>query len=396
MIDDDKIHKDGRGRKKGRNEAAANRAEANGAAANGAEANGAEANGAEATGAASNGAASNGAVTTGTASNGAASTSAAAQARGEEGKSGLRAAPVIAGGVAATTAAFLCSFFGVYGTVIGTGAISVLSTVGSELYLRSLRRSREAARRAKARAAALTESKGGGRSKGRTAVLDVPAESRQSTATQQPTAVYRRPTAVPGAVPHGSAADPTTRRILSNADQPTDYLGVPDRAGTAEGGEAGSASDPATGRGLLRRRWLVLAATSAVVFGIGLLVLTGFELVKGESLNGQGRSTVGAIIGDRGPSDSGDGAGDGRDGDTPATTEGRAPAETVDPSGGATPGEDVPQPSEEQGGGLPTGEQSVEPSEPAGEPEPTEADEPTTAPPEQPAEPEAGDAAPAP
>src|SRR5690606_19488862 len=68
---------------------------------------------------------------------------------GEKEKSGLRPAQIVAGGVAATTAAFLCSFLGVYGTVIGAGAISVLSTVGSELYLRSARKSKEAAKKAK-------------------------------------------------------------------------------------------------------------------------------------------------------------------------------------------------------------------------------------------------------
>ncbi|MBB3050272.1 hypothetical protein FHS23_001267 [Prauserella isguenensis] len=291
-------------------------------------------------------------------------------------KTGLRPAPVIAGGIAATTAAFLCSFFGVYGTVIGAGAISVLSTVGSELYLRSMRRSREAARRAKAKAAALAEAKSGGRAKGRTVVM------RQSAATD--TARY------------GQAAEPTTRRILSNADQPTDYLGVPSHTDAT-----GAASDTTTGGGLLRRRWPVLAATSAVVFGIGMLVLTGFELATGESLNGQGRSTVSAIVGDRdhSGSDSGDvdvDVDDQRDGDAPATQQDGDPADPANPTGEATPTQEEPQPSEEPGSERPDQQQPADEQEQVEEPEPTEVEEPTEATPEQPTAPEPNEATPAP
>lgn len=290
-------------------------------------------------------------------------------------KSGLRPAPVIAGGIAATTAAFLCSFFGVYGTVIGAGAISVLSTVGSELYLRSMRRSREAARRAKAKAAALAEAKSGGRAKGRTAVM------RQPAATD--TAGY------------GRSAEPTTRRILSNADQPTDYLGVPSHPDAAGAASADTASDTGV-RGLLRRRWPVLAATSAVVFGIGMLVLTGFELATGESLNGQGRSTVSAIVGDRGPSGSGDDVDDQRDGDAPATQQDGDPGGPADSTGESRPTEQTPQPSEEQGSERPDQQLPADEQELPQQPEPTEAEEPTEAPPEEPAEPEPNEATPAP
>jgi hypothetical protein len=54
---------------------------------------------------------------------------------------------VAAAALAAITAAFLGSSLGVYGTVLGAGLISVATTVGSEIYLRSLRRTKEAARR---------------------------------------------------------------------------------------------------------------------------------------------------------------------------------------------------------------------------------------------------------
>ncbi|GAA1199561.1 hypothetical protein [Prauserella alba] len=376
MTDDDKIHEDGRARRTGQGAAegrgAANHGAAPGrpGAADAGPGGRAAGHGAAATGGATTGAAATGAAATG----GAATGGAADPADDEKDKTGLRPAPVIAGGVAATTAAFLCSFFGVYGTVIGAGAISVLSTVGSELYLRSLRRSREAARKAKAKAAALAEAKTGGRARDRTAVI-------------------RRPTTMPGAA-HGQT-EPTTRRILSNADQPTDRLPVGGFPAPQQArGEVDAAKDTSAGmRGLLRRRWPVLAATSVVVFGIGMLVLTGFELATGGSLNGQGRSTVSAIIGDRDSSDSRDDGRDGRDGgDAPATPGDDAPAEPADPTGEATPTEEAPQPSEEQGE-QPGGDQPTEEPEPTDEP--TEVEQPTVTP-EQPAEPEEDAATPAP
>lgn len=66
-----------------------------------------------------------------------------------ERKNTIRPAQVVAAGLAALTAAFLGSTLGVYGTVIGAGVVSVLTTVGSEFYLRSLERTAQAARRSR-------------------------------------------------------------------------------------------------------------------------------------------------------------------------------------------------------------------------------------------------------
>jgi hypothetical protein len=54
---------------------------------------------------------------------------------------------VAASSAAAVSAAVLCSFFGVAGTVIGTAVASVLATVGSALYVHSLRRTKARLRR---------------------------------------------------------------------------------------------------------------------------------------------------------------------------------------------------------------------------------------------------------
>src|SRR5213080_4654318 len=72
-----------------------------------------------------------------------------ATAEEKEEKSGLRIAQVMAAALAAVTAALLGSTLGVAGTVVGAGVASVVSTVGGELYLRSLQRTREAALKAR-------------------------------------------------------------------------------------------------------------------------------------------------------------------------------------------------------------------------------------------------------
>src|ERR1700716_3764231 len=71
-------------------------------------------------------------------------------------KSGIRMAQVAAAALAAVTAALLGSTLGVAGTVLGAGVASVVTTVGAELYLRSMRRTRAAAQRARELARALT------------------------------------------------------------------------------------------------------------------------------------------------------------------------------------------------------------------------------------------------
>lgn len=59
----------------------------------------------------------------------------------------LSIAQVTASSLAAISAAVVCSFFGVAGTVIGTAATSLIATIGSALYSYSLRRTKARLRR---------------------------------------------------------------------------------------------------------------------------------------------------------------------------------------------------------------------------------------------------------
>lgn len=64
---------------------------------------------------------------------------------------GVRPSQVLAGALAAVTAALLGSKMGVAGTVLGAGLASVITTVGAALYLRSLERTRQRMQAVRAR-----------------------------------------------------------------------------------------------------------------------------------------------------------------------------------------------------------------------------------------------------
>jgi hypothetical protein len=67
--------------------------------------------------------------------------------KAERGRLQLSTAQVAASALASISAAVLCSFFGVAGTVIGTAITSLVATVGSALYSYSLGRTKERLRR---------------------------------------------------------------------------------------------------------------------------------------------------------------------------------------------------------------------------------------------------------
>ena len=140
---------------------------------------------------------------------------------------------VLAGAGAAVTSAVIGSFFGVAGTVVGAAVGSVASTVATELYQRSLDRTRE---RILARLRA-----GSGRS--------------------------------------GGSSDDGGHEDGHSEDRP--------------------AEDEPTPHGPSRRRrgMLGLVTATAVVFLIGMLVVTGVELLKGSTVAGQPGTSVGSVLG---------------------------------------------------------------------------------------------------
>jgi hypothetical protein len=157
----------------------------------------------------------------------------AAASEEKEEKSGLRIAQVLAAALAAVTAALLGSTLGVAGTVVGAGVASVVSTVGSELYLRSLQRTREAALKARALA----------------------------------TSGIRR---------RGHAVD--------LADQPTVQLKPP-------------ADETRLSSRLRKLRWPLIIGTSAVAFVVAIVSMVGVDAATGGKVAGGTGDSVGKIFG---------------------------------------------------------------------------------------------------
>ncbi|WP_033261594.1 hypothetical protein [Amycolatopsis vancoresmycina] len=161
----------------------------------------------------------------------------AAASEKKEEKAGLRIAQVLAAALAAVTAALLGSTLGVAGTVIGAGVASVVSTVGSELYLRSLERTRAAALRARQLATSGIRRRG-----------------------------HAEPSPVPAEVPI--------------TDQPTVQL-----------------AKPATESRLRKLRWPLIIGTSVVAFAVAILSMVGVDAATGGKVAGGTGASVGKIFG---------------------------------------------------------------------------------------------------
>jgi hypothetical protein len=158
----------------------------------------------------------------------------------------VRTSQVLAGALAAVTAALIGSTMGVAGTVVGAGLASVISTVGGTLYLRSIQRTRDGVRTVRAKVV--------GRSGGATVLV--------STDDSEP-------------VP-----------------EPGDEVEASDEPVAEE-------RPPAEKR---RLRWPVLVVTTVAAFALGMAAVTGVEWLRGESLSGGSGTTFGSVVAPHGSS----------------------------------------------------------------------------------------------
>lgn len=175
----------------------------------------------------------------------------------------IRISQVLAGAMAAVTAALIGSTMGVAGTVVGAGLASVISTVGGALYLRSIERTKESVR-------TVVKAKVVGRSGGATVLV--------------------------------SDDKPATGEVV-DADAEPEEVGE-QRAENAEDEQTSDDRPPVTRR---RLRWPVLVVTSLAAFALGMLVITGVEWLRGEPLSGGSGTTVDSIVEPHRDSGGGDG-----------------------------------------------------------------------------------------
>jgi hypothetical protein len=228
---------------------------------------------------------------------------------------------VAGGALASVTAAYLGSHLGVAGTFWGAGLSSVVVSVGGAVYQRSLERTRAraslaAARtaltRAKSQSLALRQLNGkpGEHTVARTKLSAEElgrlrrARSPQAVApvtadpSQQETYKFRPlPNAVlPGM--HWPAGEPVVDPPQdTDSSQPTVRIEHDEALA-----EPAQPSDPAPSTKLVskrtlltvpskRIRWVVVAATSTIVFVVCVLLITGFEEITGKPLSGGQRGT---------------------------------------------------------------------------------------------------------
>jgi hypothetical protein len=168
----------------------------------------------------------------------------------EEVEGKVKFSQVLAGALAAVTAALIGSTMGVGGTVAGAGLASVISTVGGTLYLRSIQRTSESVRTVRAKVI--------GKSGGSTVLV---------------------------------------------ADEDPEEPAPGEEVEAVEVTEAAEAVDPAAeDRPPARKRrspWPVLVATTVAAFALGMLAVTGVEWLRGESLSGGSGTTFGSIVAPR-------------------------------------------------------------------------------------------------
>lgn len=195
----------------------------------------------------------------------------------------IRISQVLAGALAAVTAALIGSTMGVAGTVVGAGVASVISTIGGTLYLKSIQRTRESVRTVHAKVV--------GRSGGATVLVT----------TDDPD-----PAPTPGEEVEAEAAEPAGEEPVAN-----------DR--------------PPAGRW---RRWPVLVATTIAAFALGMVAVTGVEWLRGESLSGDSGTTFGSIVA---PHQSSGGDGDPADPTTTTDPTTTPPATSTEPTTTAPP-----------------------------------------------------------
>lgn len=274
----------------------------------------------------------------------------------------LRPAHLLASSLAAVTGAFLASRLGVYGTVIGVGVISLFSTIGTDVYVRSLERTRQMAAWSKARTIVWSPTGPVGETVELPRTADTGELSEPAATSQQQLGDPAGP----------SATDATGR---------TDSTGLTDATDRTDADSDAPATEPAGDSNptrWTRARVLFVAAGAIGSFVLAFVLITGIESVSGSSLSGGGRTTLGELIVDGGnssdPSDT-----DPDDVDAP-----EQPVPTPEPT---TPSPAVTDPPDGEQG-VPPAEEAPDVEEPSDPetPSPSPTESPTSEPTEPPAD----------
>lgn len=190
----------------------------------------------------------------------------------------LRPAQVGASTAAAVGGAFLAARLGVYGTIIGVGVITLMSTVGGEMLLRSLERTKQAARTASLRPRTSRTVISAGATPVAGDALDETATEEQTIAADTADKLDEAPTTEQPATAVLDTERPATTTLpdlpVGSDHQPSEPDDQPSNA----------------------RRWPLIAGGFLVSFALALAVVAGIETFTGRSLNGDDSPTVVNVI----------------------------------------------------------------------------------------------------
>ena len=192
----------------------------------------------------------------------------------------IRFSQVLSGALAAITAAVLGSTMGLAGTVIGAGVASMVTTVGGALYLRSIQRTKRGVQSVRN----LVVARAGG-----TSVTLL--EERPETAAEARARTEEPETDEPET--DSAKAETETEHAA------TEHAVTEDSTGDSTLEQATTRLGPVEERDEEQRRrlrWPALIAASVLAFLVGMLVVTGVEAIRGETLSGDKGTTVGGIV----------------------------------------------------------------------------------------------------
>lgn len=268
----------------------------------------------------------------------------------------IRPTYVLISSLAAVVGAFLASRLGVYGTVIGVGVISLVSTLATDLCIQSLDRTK--------------------RARAMTTTSELPSSGSDAGSAAPASALTATVTLDDRNAGDGDTAD--LPRIPTATLEAVDVDADPEPADTDSNGTGDEQRD--------WRRWTsgripIVAAGAVASFVLALVVITSIESVSGSSLSGDGRTTLGQLVVD-----------DGSDTRQPGDD---SPGEDA-PLNQPAPDRQSPSPSDtpetrERGGAVPPAEVESDAEAPAESESPSPSRTPTPSPVPEPAEPPPAD-----
>lgn len=245
-----------------------------------------------------------------------------------------------AASLATVSGAVAASFLGIYGTVIGTGLMSLISTAGGVVYQHYLDRTRDRLRKTR-----VVPRTGG------------PLPARHDGGRPDTTGAGDG-----GDDPRSDAADGaegSSEGSSEDSAMKTRAAPAADTAGPGRGAGAGRSGVPAAAWAGLRRRWRAVAGTAGaavLVFGIAMGVISTMEAVAGKPtamiLTGRDGSgtTLGAAVDPSRPDGDRAGSGDTSNGTPGSDNAERSPpaGRTSEPTGSppSRPADEAPQPGE--------------------------------------------------